>query len=459
MTPSTAKRRKNQQRKSKQAAKASGASMTMRPDAASPSAIGGVGFHVLVFLVAFLIVCSRRPDAVFNAQFWAEDGAVWYHDAYQFGWHSLFMPVAGYTHIFTRCVSILALGFPFSKAPLVMNLCAIAVQILPVAVFLSSRFSEITFPMRGVAAFLFLAIPNSYEIDANITNVQWHLALLCCLVLLARPGESWGWLVFDALVVVFTCLSSPLGIPLVPVAAFLWWKRRQPWQALTLGLLVASALIQAGTVVLHLEDRQMGHVNLSGEVIVIGGANGATFSRFVAILGRQVFLSSLLGVMTQVQVVQWESVHVIELIAAAIGLVVLFYALRYGPTALRLFILFALVVLAMSLAHPLAGPPSAPQWDSLCFPGDGNRYYFLPMLAFLASLLWMASRRASPHLARYFAVALLLLLPIGIYQDWRYPPYVDYHFQQYAVQFEHAPAGTKVTIPINPRLSMELTKR
>ena len=153
-----------------------------------------------------------------------------------------------------------------------------------------------------------------------------------------------------------------------------------------------------------------------------------------------------------------ESVHLVELIAAAIGIAVLLYALRCAPTALRLFILYAFVVFAMGLARPLAGPPPAPQWYQLCSPGCGNRYYFLPMVAFLASLLWMASRSASALLIRNLAVALLLLLPIGIYQDWRYPPFVDYHFQKYAEQFEHAPAGTKMTIPINPDWSMELTK-
>jgi len=55
-------------------------------------------------------------------------------------------------------------------------------------------------------------------------------------------------------------------------------------------------------------------------------------------------------------------------------------------------------------------------------------------------------------------VALLLLLPIGIYQDWRYPPFQDLHFPVYAAQFEQAPAGTKIIIPINPGWSMELTK-
>ena len=80
------------------------------------------------------------------------------------------------------------------------------------------------------------------------------------------------------------------------------------------------------------------------------------------------------------------------------------------------------------------------------------------MLAFVASLLWMATRLAPYNALRYFAVALLLLLPIGIYQDWFYPPFRDLHFQQYARQFEQAPLGTKFTIPINPNWSLELTK-
>lgn len=80
------------------------------------------------------------------------------------------------------------------------------------------------------------------------------------------------------------------------------------------------------------------------------------------------------------------------------------------------------------------------------------------MLAFLGSLLWMASRRAFPQALRCFAIALLLLLPIGVYRDWRDPAYRDLDFQKYPDEFEKAPAGTKVTIPINPNWTLELTK-
>ena len=39
-----------------------------------------------VFLVACGVIISRRPDALFHAQFRYEDGAVWYADAYNLGW-------------------------------------------------------------------------------------------------------------------------------------------------------------------------------------------------------------------------------------------------------------------------------------------------------------------------------------------------------------------------------------
>jgi len=417
----------------------------LRPDVINlVSKISGFYLQAIAFSVAFLLVCSRRPDAILNAQFYAEDGRVWYLDAYNLGLHSLLMPQGAYLQTLSRTIALIALLFPLSLAPLVMNLCAIVVQILPVNIFLSSRFSDIPLKTRLLGSLLYLAVPNAAEIHANITNAHWHLALAACLVLLARPASGRGWRIFDGAVLVLTSVSSPLGMLLVPVAAALWWKRRQGWSALSLALLVPGALV-AGLIALLSHERQV-------------APNGATFSRFAAILGRQVFLSSLLGRNTQDWLLQLGDLHLVEVIATVVGLAVMLYALRYGQTELRLFILFAFTVLALGLVSPLAGTPDCPQWEWLCVPGCGNRYYFLLMLAFLASLLWMASRRASPRALRSFAVVLLLLLPIGVYQDWNYPPFSDLDFSQYAAQFEQAPAGTKIVIPINPGWSMELTK-
>ncbi len=122
-------------------------------------------------VAAFLVIFSRRPDAILNAQFFAEDGKLWYADAYRFGLRSLLFPADGYLHTVARLTALVTLIFPFSIAPLVMNLCAITFQALPVNVFLSSRFSTITLSTRLLAGFLYLALPNTDEINANAATL------------------------------------------------------------------------------------------------------------------------------------------------------------------------------------------------------------------------------------------------------------------------------------------------
>ena len=321
-----------------------------------------LGFHLLVFAVAFLIITIRRPDAVFNPQFFAEDGLVWFSNAYDFGLRCLIMPAFGYLHTLTRLIAVMAQLFPFSVAPLVMNLGAVVVQILPVIVILSSRFAGISFWMRLLASFLYLALPNSNEVDANVTTLQWHLGLLAFLLLVASPPKNWGWRIFDGIVLVLISLNGPIGIVLVPVAAALWWKRRERWQITTLALLIPGAVVQALTLLLHLGERRQAEL-------------GVTLVRLFTIVGRQVFFSSLLGMNSQ-RFIDPQFSYLIAIIATVVGLAVLLCALWYAPVELKLFIAFTSILFAMSLARPLAGP--APQWRWLCFPGGGSRYYFCP---------------------------------------------------------------------------------
>jgi hypothetical protein len=431
------------------------------PDFRSEAQGEKLRFHLVIFVTAFLIVCSRRPDAVLNPQFYAEEGTFFYRDAYQLGLHSLLLTYGGYYHTTLRLVALFVQLFPFACAPLVMNLAGIAFQVLPVNIFLSSRFSAIALPIRLLASFVYLGLPNSFEIHANITNVQWHLALLACLVLLAQPATTKGWQLFDGIALFLTSLSSPMGILLVPAAAVIWWKRRNKLNnrsVASLAILSAGAAIEMISVLSHWHGRQAPHSNLVGQVIFNGGPTGANLHYFAAILGRQVFLPSLLGLNTLGWPSQLTAASTPEAVSTVVGLALLLYVLFSAPLELKLFVVFAAAVLALDLVNPLAGPPDHPQWYWLCRPGCGNRYYFLPMLAFLASLLWVASRKDSPGTLRYFAVALLLLLPVGIYQDWRITAFQDFRFQEFAKKFERVPSGTQVIIPINPNWLMELTK-
>ena len=41
--------------------------------------------QILVFGTAVALIIVRRPDAILNVQFWAEDGVLWYASAYNLG--------------------------------------------------------------------------------------------------------------------------------------------------------------------------------------------------------------------------------------------------------------------------------------------------------------------------------------------------------------------------------------
>jgi hypothetical protein len=408
-------------------------------------------FHLLVVMTGFLIIFSRRPDAIMNPQFWAEDGQRWYADAYQFGIRCLLIPdeLGGYFHSVSRLSALMATIFPFVIAPLVMNLIAIAIQLLPASIFLSSRFSNIALWKRLVAAFVYFALPNTYEVNANTTTIQWHLGLLACMVLLAPSTRNWKWHVVDGVVLVLISLDSPIGVVLLPIAAAVWWMRRNRGSAISLAALLPGAVIQALTVLFS-------HARPAAP-------NGANWHRLIRILGGQIFMSPLLGNMTLLHMT-WRHfpnyVFARESIAFVIGLAVLFYALRHAPTEVKLFILFGFAVLSLSLAHPIPGLAHEPQWELLAFPGHGNRYYFLPSISFLVALAWIAS--CASKIPRRIAGVLLLMLPLGIVRDWRYPDFADLHFKEYALRFEALAPGAKIEIPLNPvnaaHWTMELTK-
>src|ERR1039457_6186574 len=88
--------------------------------------------HGAISLFACAILAARRPDAIFHSQFYAEDGHVWFADAYNLGWWpALFRTWTGYFLTLPRLAAALALLVPLLRAPLLLNIVAICIQALP----------------------------------------------------------------------------------------------------------------------------------------------------------------------------------------------------------------------------------------------------------------------------------------------------------------------------------------
>ena len=65
-------------------------SQTAVLNAGAPGVVTGGAINprlqLVVFALALAALATRRPDALLNAQFYGEDGYVWYPEAYMFGW-------------------------------------------------------------------------------------------------------------------------------------------------------------------------------------------------------------------------------------------------------------------------------------------------------------------------------------------------------------------------------------
>jgi hypothetical protein len=404
----------------------------------------GLGWklQLFVFLFAALIVISRRPDVLTRPQFFAEDGTVFYADAYKLGWlQSLFLPHAGYLDVFIRIAALVAVQIPFLYAPLFMNLVGIVAQVLPVNFLTSSRCAALgALPMRLLMGLAYLAMPNSQELDVVITNSVWHLALLALLVVVASPPTNRVLQFVDLSIIVLSCLSGPYCILLCPVAIAMWWFRKSRWRLLLAGVIVAIALLQVWT---------LQHVPL---YIRSKAPLGASIQLLIDMLAGHVYLAAIAGQKDYAAMYGFTFLC----IAAVAGTALLVYVILKAPLEIKLCVSYCVLIFAASLESPLVSR-TVPQWPIL-ESAYGIRYWFFPMLALVWSLIWCSVSANMP--LKVVSIVLLIFMLRGVTRDWRYPPFPDKNFPKTASDFEAAAPGTAFEIPLYPDgWTLRLTKK
>ncbi|MBM2811609.1 MAG: hypothetical protein HW416_2368, partial [Chloroflexi bacterium] len=327
------------------------------------------GLAVLLFalVAAIAVTISHRPDAVFDAQFWAEDGKFWYADAHLIGpVHAALLPRDGYFQTISRLTAALSLLFPLGAAPYVFNIVAMFVQAAPAVLLVSPRMAPVipSTTARWLLAFFYLAIPNSGEIHVNITNAHSHLALLAAMIILSARGESMRARAFDVGVLLLSGVSGLYCILLAPIAALTWNSRRTRW-GLTMVLVVAAmATVQIVSLAVAPDTR-------------VGGPLGPSIEGLARVVGGQVVLGTMIGTVGYRWIIE-EGYGWLPLLASAVGAAVFVYGAICATRELRLFMLFAALVLAGALADPQVTATTPSRWNLLAIPDVGTRYYFLP---------------------------------------------------------------------------------
>jgi hypothetical protein len=401
--------------------------------------------HGAVFLLAYAVSISRRPDAILRAQFFAEDGHVWFADAYNRGWYpALFQAHTGYFQTLPRLGAAIALLAPFSLAPLVLNLIAFAVQALPANLLLSSRLEPWgNLRFRAALAGIYLALPNCAELSYGITESQWLLALCAFLLLSASPPGGIAGKAIDLAILMLCGLTGPFCIFLTPIALFMAWWQRDRWHWLTAGCLAALCLVQAWALLV---------VDPTGRPHLTLGVSPALLAR---ILAGQIYLGVLLGDNGLATSTSPRLLFVF-VFAAIAGTTIVAVCLSRSAMPMKLFVLFSTAILAALLVSPVT-PANVSAWESLAS-ASGAHYWFFPSLAFAWSLLWCLYSRVKT--LKVISYVLLIFMCFGIVRAWVRPPFIDLHFARDAQRFETASPGTAVVFPENPQgWDIRLVKR
>jgi hypothetical protein len=406
-----------------------------------------------------LLLRQRCPSILSLPSFWGEDGWVWYPTCYADGWRCLVVDHSGYLQTISMLVALISQPFPLLHAPKLFALAALALQVAPAVFLVSDRMAERIprLSLRLFLALLLLSAPGMSEVFVNLTNAQWHLALLCFLVVTATRPAGWMGRIFDTAVLVIGGLSGPFSVFLAPVALLWWLLRRGRWAFWRLLLVGGATAIQSILILVHQASR----------VSSTGPGLGVSLRSFDTILLNTILGPATLGWQAMKRN-SWLAGHggwlfspsnaaltvSTLLVVCALGLAVI--ALWRGCWLLRCFLLLVALEFVAGLVDGLA-IDNMTLWHQLAI-GVANRYSFHPILAWLAILVSLTV----DHARLWRAVGGVLLacsLIFAVAGDWELAPLPPTDFQSQARIFAAAPPGTVMQFQTRPIFHMTLTKK
>lgn len=143
---------------------------------------------MLAFMAVFMLLAYKTPDALFHAQFWAEDGSVFFQQQFGHSMPLVFTSYAGYLHVIPRLVAWVATAFPYRDAPLIYNFSAIALGAW--SIFYFAKKSAFLSPFWITVA-IFILVPTNGEEFGDIANLQWLLQFsVFAVALYPRAGNA-----------------------------------------------------------------------------------------------------------------------------------------------------------------------------------------------------------------------------------------------------------------------------
>lgn len=393
-----------------------------------------------------ILLLLRVPDIVRTPQFWADEGSFFFKDAWCHGSASLFSPYAGYFHTIHRLTALAVSSFPPLYAPALYCAVALALTFLVLALLMSDRLS---LPHKPLLALALVMVPHDGEVFANLTNIQWLLAIGLLAVVFMEPGGSKRTLLADVVYVAFVGLTGPFVILVAPLfLAKLWLERAnataRPRLLLLSALAVAAAALQMYSVHFTNEEREFQYASLHDCLVDIATHMGNVAVMTVSkIFGSAMQGALALATLKPMSALTIEAIEVYSLACGALFVVVLLYDLaknrRYVFEKLSLAYFAAMLVFAAIYRNSFL--PST-TFNKFLF-SVSDRYFYIPKVMLLWILILLIRNKLSGVVSYLFIGAIVVTSLMG----FRREPWVDLNWRYWS---QRIAAHEAVEVPINP---------
>jgi hypothetical protein len=344
---------------------------------------------VLVGLLVLAGTAYREPFAFAHPQFWAEDGPVFFAEAFTEGWRAFLQPYAGYLHLYPRAIAALAVHLPIQSIPAVFLAGNVMAQMGVAWLCLSPRLPMSRWAKIAAGAAVALA-PAQNEVFNKLVNSQWILGLMLLLIIALDPPRTRRQAIGDGALLALGGLTGPFSVIFLPLflAQGLLRRSRHSWELFGVALLCALLQLR------HLEfSRTKG--TLAWSVDFLRSINGVFGHMVAGTHGRPAPAGMLVNL-------------------AISGLAVLATMLiAYGALRHRRWI--SLVFLAGGIGV-IAATMYAFKYDPTPLVGGGDRYWYIPTVAFTWAVIGLWDATAPPSL-RIAIVSVLALMVASFLQD------------------------------------------
>jgi hypothetical protein len=372
-----------------------------------------------LFLVTAILL-FRRPDALLEARFYAEDIAVFFREAHLHGTAAWFQPYSGYLNLLSHMAAyFIGTLFPIVAQPLAYNCFALLVVWVVIIKLFDPR---VHLPFKPLLALAIVLVPHSGEVFLNFTNAQWFLPLLLLSLVLQDPPANRWQVTGDFTLLILCGLTGPFLLLLAPFFfCRLFFGEKSSYN----GSLAAAVAMLCAAQVYFIRKTPLQ-----------AGGNHFDAAAALTMLGRRLGAYTVCGP------------HMAELLSAALPPVFflilytlpIFLASADGSLhrpALWVFLGLAAAIM-VSTFFRFQGNMAA-----LMAMHSGDRYFFLPrvMLAWALILVLGANRVGC------VAAGALTLMALSAFTDFQL---VSSFYPGWPAQAAALQRGEAISFPVNP---------